>query len=138
LATSYEVAGLTTGQAYQFRYLVRNEVGSSVARSPILTTYAAVLPGQMTAPSTEINSLDALISWAAKDAGGLPITGYRVYIKSQAGIFTLESTYCLVSEAQCSVPLLVLQQSPFNLVQGTLVQARVAAVNLIGESLQSS
>lgn len=44
LATSYTVGSLTTGEAYTFRYLVRNEVGSSADYSPVLTTYAAKAP----------------------------------------------------------------------------------------------
>jgi hypothetical protein len=56
LATSYTVTGLTVGQAYSFRYIVRNEVGSSAAYSPVLSTSSATVPGQMIAPTTAIDS----------------------------------------------------------------------------------
>jgi hypothetical protein len=45
LATAFTVAGLTTGQPYSFRYRVRNQVGASPAYSPVLLTYAGVVPG---------------------------------------------------------------------------------------------
>ena len=117
---------------------MKNEVGWSEAYSPLLTTHAAVTPSQMSAPSTAVDGLGVKLTWDAPATGGRPITGYRVYIRAQDGTFKLEETHCSVSATECSVPLLELQQSPFNLVQGDLVQAKVRAVNSIGESLDSS
>ena len=92
----------------------------------------------MGAPTTAVSGYDVLISWAAPTDGGLPITGYEVVIKNQAGVYVLEETYCSVSVTSCSVPLLTLQDSPYELELGDLVQARIRAVNLIGVSIDSS
>jgi titin len=138
MATSYTATGLTTGDTYSFRYSVRNDVGWSANPSPVLTTYAAVIPGQISAPTTTISGLDVAISWTAPSAGGLPITQYKVYIRSSISTFELDSASCNVAVTTCSVPLLTLQASPFDLALGDLVQARIRAVNLVGESVDSS
>jgi titin len=138
LATSYTATGLTTGSSYSFRYLVRNEVGWSANPSPTLTTYSAVAPGQISAPTTAISGYDVAFSWTAPTTGGLPITSYKVFIKSTTSTFELESASCNVAVTSCQVPLLTLQASPFSLVLGDLVQARIRAVNLVGESIDSS
>lgn len=105
-ATSYTETGLTTGNMYRFRYIVSNEVGWSSDYSPILTTYAAVAPGLIAAPTTAISGLDVLFSWTAPTTGGLAITGYNVQIRATDSTYTLETTYCSVTATQCSVPLL--------------------------------
>lgn len=118
---------------------MRNEVGASAAHSPVLLTYAAVHPSQLSVPATAIVGLDAELTWALPAAaGGLPITGYRVYIRASDGAFTLESVSCAVSVTSCSVPLLTLQASPFNLVLGDLVRAKVLATNLLGDGIASN
>lgn len=118
---------------------MRNEVGWSAAESPVLYTYSATIPGQMAAPATAITGdTEVLISWTAPDAGGLTVTSYAVDIRGVDGTYALETTYCAVSTTQCSLPLLYLQASPYNLELGDLVQAVVRATNLIGESPDSS
>jgi hypothetical protein len=121
LATSFEVTGLTTGQAYSFRYLVRNEVAFSPA-GPILLTYAAVTPSQLSAPATSIDGLGVLIDWdPPNSAGGLAITGYKVYIRASDSTYTLETANCDVVATQCTIPLLTLQAPPYSLALGDLV-----------------
>ena len=137
-ATSYTKTGLTTGDLYRFRYIVSNEVGWSSDYSPILTTYSAVAPGLIAAPTTAIDGLGVRFSWAAPTTGGLTITGYKVQIRATGSTYTLETTYCSVTATQCTVPLLDLQASPYSLVLGDLVQAKVSATNLVGEGLESS
>jgi hypothetical protein len=137
-ATSYTKTGLTTGDLYRFRYIVSNEVGWSSDYSPILTTYSAVAPGLIAAPTTAIDGLGVRFSWTAPTTGGLTITGYNVQIRATGSTYTLETTYCSVTATQCTVPLLDLQASPYSLVLGDLVQAKVSATNLVGEGLESS
>jgi titin len=138
VATSYTATGLTTGASYSFRYRVRNEVGWSANPSPVLATYAAVAPGQISAPTTAISGLNVAITWTAPTAGGLPITAYKVYIKASDATFVLEAANCGVAVTTCEIPLLTLQDPPFSLVLGDLVQARIRAVNLVSESVDSS
>jgi hypothetical protein len=101
LATSYQVGvaeTLTTGTNYKFRYLVKNEAGSSVAYSPILSTYAAVAPSSVSAPTTSIVGYDVQINWSAPSStGGLPITVYKVYVKGKDNVWYQETTTCSVT-----------------------------------------
>jgi hypothetical protein len=98
LETTFTVSGLTTGQAYSFRYIFRNEVGSSASYSPVLLTYAAVTPSQMSAPSTAVVGLDAEITWSAPPAtGGLPVIGYKVFIRASDGSFVAAPAACEVA-----------------------------------------
>lgn len=118
---------------------MRNAVGPSPAASPVLSTFAAVTPAKLSAPSTAIVGLDAEFSWTAPaSTGGKPITGYKVYIRGKTGAYHLETDHCSVSTTSCSVSLLTLQGSPYLLEQGVRIQATVSAVNAIGESVASS
>jgi len=92
----------------------------------------------MSAPATVISGLGVSITWTAPTAGGLPIAHYKVFIKATNDTFVLESANCNVATTTCQIPLLTLQASPFSLVLGDLVQVRIRAVNLVGESLDSS
>ncbi len=49
LLTSYTETSLTTGTMYKFRYTVLNDDDWS-EYSDVLTTYAAIVPTQLTAP----------------------------------------------------------------------------------------
>ena len=60
--TSFLKDSLTTGTMYKFRYTVLNDVGWSLY-SDVLTTYAAIVPTQLTAPTVVITPLYAQISW---------------------------------------------------------------------------
>jgi hypothetical protein len=93
----------------------------------------------MSAPSTAVVGLGAEITWTEPAAaGGLPIIGYKVFLRTGSGAFLLETTYCAVATTSCTVPLLALQQSPWGLALGALVQVKVRATNLLGDSVDSS
>jgi hypothetical protein len=56
-----------------------------------------------------------------------------------------ELTYCnartdntVISNLYCVIPMSVLTGSPFNLVQGDIISARVLAANIIGDSSYST
>jgi len=82
-----------------------------------------------------------IISWAAPDDGGSPITGYIITIRTSDQItFQSELTHCdlLMSTATiCTVPVTVLRAAPFNLPWGSSVYAKVVAKNIYGNSLES-
>lgn len=121
-STTFSVTGLTTGTAYSFRYRVHNEVGPSATYSPVLSTFAAVAPSTMVAPTTAVSGLDVQITWTAPTSnGGLAISAYRVFIRSKAGTYLEETAHCAVATLTCSVPLLTLQATPYSLVLGDLV-----------------
>ena len=87
----------------------------------------------MTAPTTVVNGLNVDITWVEPSNGGMPITAYRVFIRTADSSYIEETANCAVADLTCSVELLALQdESTFGLTQGTLVQVRVSAVNAIG------
>ena len=76
---------------YKFKYAVKNDLGISIDYSDVLTTYAAIVPAQLAAPTTEISSSTVKIAWVDGDNGGIPITGYVVTIKGWDGIYRQSS-----------------------------------------------
>lgn len=57
--------------------------------------------------------------------------------------FSLELTYCdgsleaIRNSLQCVIPILSLRSAPFNLVWGDSVHAKIVAVNIYGDSIDS-
>lgn len=92
----------------------------------------------MSAPATSVVGTAVEISWVAPSTGGLSATGYRVFIRTKAGTFVEETAHCRVLALSCQVPLLTLQASPYLLVLGDPVQAKVRATNAIGDGLDSA
>ena len=74
---------------------------------------------------------------------GAPITSYRIRLRQKDGVFSEELTYCdgltaqLVTETQCTIPILTLEASPYLLELGDSIYATVTATNMYGESEQS-
>lgn len=70
--------------------------------------------------------------------------GYTIEFKTNSGTFMEYTTTCdgmdatISGNLECKVPLLALQDTGFELVQGAQVQARVSAVNAIGSSTPSA
>ena len=85
-----------------------------------------------------------MISWIAPDNGGSAITSYTVYIQtSDINSYKTELTFCdgsivtIISQLSCTIPSIVLHQSPFNLSWGSHVYAKILATNNYGNSLLS-
>ncbi len=83
-----------------------------------------------------------MISWAAPDNGGSPITGYIVKIRqSDATTFSIDTVNCEMSTSTattCTIPVTALRAAPFSLDWGTNVHATVLAINLYGSSTVSA
>lgn len=78
-------------------------------------------------------------------SGGSPITAYRIMIQHHDGTtYSEQLTSCngsgssIVSSTQCSIPSALLNASPFNIVWGNSVWAKLSAINVYGESSMSS
>lgn len=129
-ATSFEVLGLTSGAAYKFRYLVRNEVNWSDP-SPVMLTYAGLEASQITVTQNEVDPVDPLyilFSWdEPSDLGAMPIDSYVIEIRDSEGSYHEKVPECdgtdstIIAEHECRVLLTDLQSEPFNLEQAKLV-----------------
>jgi len=121
---------------------VKNEVGWS-GYSPVLTTYAAIVPAQLAAPVTSVDGTSVKVEWGTADDGGVAVTAYKILLKNSGGSWVEELTSCdgsdptIVTNRYCHIPMTTLT-STLGLVQGTTVQAKVAPINAIGTGTYSN
>lgn len=132
---------LADGAGFFAKVLATNNIGSSDYSSA--GNGAAInlitIPSVPAAPTSKMNSNTSVtITWVAPSDGGSAVTAYTVAIRQSDGTnFTTETTKCNVSTTTCTVPISILQASPYNLPWGTSVYATVIATNLIGSSAAS-
>ena len=104
---------------------------------------AAQVPNQPSAPDTTVDGDFVVFSWDKPNEQGSPIVEYRLLIKKSDGAFAMDLTHCdgtndvVVFTRTCSVPIDTLRNSPFNLVWGDSIVAKVTAINAYGSSLSS-
>ena len=136
--TSYTAASLTADVIYTFKVSARNLVGYGEDSSEV-SIRAAAKPDVPAAPVTSVNTnVSVTITWVAPYNGGSAITAYIVAIRQSDGTtFTTEAGYCNVSTTTCTVPISVLQASPYSYAWGDSVYATVSAQNLVGSSAGS-
>ena len=135
---SYTATLLTADVVYTFKVTARNLVGFGTDSSEV-NVRAAAKPSVPAAPSTSVNSNTSVtITWTAPYNGGSAITAYTVAIRQSDGsTFATESVYCNVSTTTCTVPISVIQASPYNHSWGTSIYATVLATNVVGSSVES-
>jgi hypothetical protein len=82
-----------------------------------------------------------LIDWEAPDNKGSAIVGYRVKIKGVDDYgYTYNQDLCsdsnplMVTDSQCSVPIYILMDWPYNLPWGSSISASLYAFNSYGDS----
>jgi hypothetical protein len=136
----YTATGLTAGEAYQFRYRLRNTYGWG-AYSPVLVAVAANPPSTPTQPRSSNTGTSVQLNWAEPYTGGSAILELDIEILASDGSFFADLIYCngvsdatVRAQAYCVIPMSVLTASPFNLLQGDLVVARMLATNIVGSS----
>jgi hypothetical protein len=97
----------------------------------------------MTAPTTQVSGTAVQVTWNAASSGGLPVTAYLTLVVNSEGRF-LPAPSCngtqssVLSSRSCTIPITSLTSAPFELVQGSLVQAKVAALNAVGTGVFSA
>ena len=139
--TSYTASSLVTDTVYTFKITARNLVGNS-AYSSEFAVRAASRPNTPSAPTTSvISNTSVVITWAAMNNGGSPITSYTITIRQIDGVtYTTELGNCngsspsVVSALSCTIPIATLTSSPFNLPWGSSVYAKVVATNIVNSS----
>jgi len=110
------------------------------------------VPDALAAVTRAIDNDFVVIAWAATpDARGAPVTAYRILIQSSDPTASYENDWCLgdgtphpagddnlvMDHLYCEVPMADLRAAPYELVQGDLVVATVAAANARGWSAAS-
>ena len=107
---------------------------------PIL---AAIAPSRPGPPSGSITGSDLILTWDApanEGGGDVKVTSYAVQIQSKKGEWLTDEVNCdgssteIVETTSCRIPETTLGQAPFDIDTGSLINARVAAVNVIGQS----
>ena len=137
------VSGLTAGVQYEFTVEARNSYGFSLS-SELLTLLCAYIPEPPATVTTANLNSQVVVSWDAPVDNGYAVSAFKVLIQEKSTTFTLENVECdgfdpdVVANRQCSVSLATLTASPYLLVQGDSVIAKVAAINIYGESVLST
>jgi len=74
---------------------------------------------------------------------GSAIISYKIYIQTSVLSFAEEITHCdendvsIVLDTKCSIPVPFLLLSPYNTVDGTPVNVKITAANILGEYAES-
>ena len=114
------VTGLTNGTAYTFTVTATNLAGSSPASSAVTGTPKGV-PSTPTSVSATAGDRQVVVTWAASNANGSNISGYKVDDGQGHKCTTTGATSCTVT----------------GLTNGTTYSFSVVATNAIGSSAPS-
>lgn len=141
--TTYTATGLTADTVYSFKVKARNIVGFS-AESSSISIRAATVPITPIAPVTSIQGSSVRVTWTPPDNGGSPITAYRIEVRQvDDTTYSVDSTDCNGSDSvtkaagYCDIPIATLRASPFSHDWGADIYAKIIAINLVGESIES-
>jgi hypothetical protein len=140
--TSYTLHGVVAGVTYSFRIQARNSEGLS-AYSTTTSILAAQVPNTPDMPSTVVVGPNVIIRWTPPSPNGSPINGYVVKIIDHYLGYHTETSHCDGQKAEvwlvaeCSVPLAILADSPFDMILGDHIYVKVQALNAYGASMES-
>lgn len=129
---TYEILGLTDGNTYGVKVQASNSIGISVQSN---TQYfaCATIPGAIqTAPTLEAATNSSItIAWSVPtNNGGVPVSGYKVYINSLD-----QGDWFLIYDGTGQPTVLTTEID--NLTRGELYRFYVTAVNYVGEGAKS-
>lgn len=98
IQTAYTATGLIAGNTYRFRVESRNSYGYS-AHSTVVPILCATVPSIPKSPVSTLIASNVVFSWTPPSENGLPILGYKVYIRKSDNTFTTELASCDGSKA---------------------------------------
>mmetsp|Transcript_4737 Transcript_4737/g.4447 ORF Transcript_4737/g.4447 Transcript_4737/m.4447 type:complete len:466 (-) Transcript_4737:43-1440(-) len=143
-ATSYVIENLTpAGETFTFTILAKNIHGNGVTAT---TTHAlaGTAPATLAKPTLTESGTDIVITWSpTSDENGAEVTSYVVYVKdeSQTSQFIDHTTECntrAATDTTCTIPMATFTNAAkLNYAIGTIIEAKVSAVNAIATSTQS-
>jgi hypothetical protein len=119
-ASPCTIAGLVNGTSYVFQVTARNALGESLLSSASENVIPATTPDAPEITNIERGNEQAVISWSTPLNNGREILSYKV--SWSAGSQDCQSSPCTVT----------------GLVNGTSYSFQVAAINEIGDSVESS
>eukprot|EP00347_Sterkiella_histriomuscorum_P011727 403371340 len=143
-STSYILtSGVTYGKTYYFRVRAKNIYGWGDF-SNVMEIRASAAPNQITTVSTSIDSSTGgvKVSWIAPESNGESIDYYTIEIATNPDMtsWKIDSVNCPGTDpslTSCVIPMLSLQSGDYDYEYGELVQVRIRAHNLQGDSLDS-
>ena len=100
----------------------------------------ATTPLRPDAPTTVVEGDKLAVYWTAPSEQGIAITAYQVLVRQSDLVFSEELINCdasdaaIVSALKCQIPLSSIYASPYSLVQGNDIYAKVVAINFYGSS----
>jgi fibronectin type 3 domain-containing protein len=128
--TTFTDTGLTNGTTYYFTVTALNAVGMSPPSGEASATAQATVPSAPLAVVAGAGNASVNVSWnAPASTGGSPITGYDVYRGTSPGAESAAPVAANVSATSFT---------DTGLLNGTTYYYKVAAVNAVGVSPQSS
>jgi titin len=128
--TSFADNPLTNGTTYYYTVKAVNSAGASPASNEASATPKATVPSAPLGTTASAGNASATVSWSAPATnGGSPVTGYNVYRGTSPGG---ESGTPVASNVTTT------SFTDTGLANGTTYYYRVAAVNAVGTSAQSS
>jgi hypothetical protein len=135
------INGLSSGIVYSFKYRAQNIHGWSDDYSPVVEVKTLTVPAQITGVTTTIISDQVEISWLQPYSGGvgIDVLDYTIQIQTKAGDF-VEDAQCdgtsqaVIYSLSCHVQVNSLTETPYDLVIGDLIVARVQARNEKGSN----
>ena len=126
------MTGLVPGNTYSFKIEAHNAIGYGAASSSF-AIIAATNPDTPSAPTTQVDGDNILISWVLPFNGGSTITGYVIKVRQEDATTYSENTlHCdgvntltIINTRTCSIPITVLIDEPYNLPWGSSIYANI-------------
>lgn len=123
-------ASIVPGSDYNFRVKAQNAFGLSVEWSPVGTVTANSKPDPVVTPTTTVfDKVSVRIAWDYPSDNFSPLLQYEILIQGTDGQFYSHPD-CAGSdpfESYCDVSISSLRQTPFLLLQNSVVRAKVRA-----------
>ncbi|MCP3681809.1 MAG: fibronectin type III domain-containing protein, partial [bacterium] len=137
-------SGIISGKTYSFKYRAKNIYGWG-AFSSVTSIIAATISSTPSAVSVTDSGSDVKFSWTAPNSGGNTISNYKITISTDNGssyaeiLSNCDGTDSTIKlQLFCTVPMSLLNSSPYSCTPGQLIRAKIKAENSIGWSAEST